>query len=117
MPDRVEGGLFAPGNRIAVGRAPRRDGLRFAAWCREVLADPDRRARLLEKLDREINTDGAATLLPRVLAYAYGEPKQVVEAEVKVRALALAKLVGVPVEVLLAEAARLSAAAEGENDA
>jgi len=109
--------LFLRGNKLAAGRAPRRDGLNLSKWFREALAEPSRRKKLLERIDRELEGDGPAPVLVKALAYGYGEPKQVLEAEVKVRAVRLAQLVGVPVEVLLAEATRLSFEAEGDTDA
>ena len=108
MTDRDARGLVAKGNRLAAGRAPRRDGLNLARWFREALADPERRKKLLARIDRELDGDGPAPVLVKALAYGFGEPRQVLEAEVRVRASRLAALVGVDVETLLAEAARLS---------
>ncbi|HPA50126.1 MAG TPA: hypothetical protein PLP50_00875 [Thermoanaerobaculia bacterium] len=113
---RDPSGKFAPGNRAGALRKPRYPGIRFAAWCREVLADEDRRARLVAKVDREIDGDGPAPVLTKILGYAFGEPKQVVEAEFKTRAAKLAQIVGVPVETLLAEANRLSREAGYEEN-
>ena len=109
-------GKFTKGNRAGALRRPRYDGLRFAAWCREILGEEDRRDRLVAKVDREIDGDGPAPVLTKILGYAFGEPRQVVEAEFKVRAAKLAQLVGVPVETLLAEADRLSREAGFETE-
>lgn len=116
MNDRDPRGLFAKGNRLAAGRAPRRDGLNLARWFREALSDPSRRERILARIDRELDGEGPAPVLLKALAYGYGEPRQVLEASVQVRASKLAALVGVDVETLLAEAARLSAAAGDEME-
>ena len=116
MTDRDARGLFQPGNKLAAGRRPRRDGLNLARWFREALSDPTRREKLLARIDRELDGDGPAPVLVKALAYGYGEPRHVVEAEVKVRAAKLAQLVGVPVETLLAEAERLSREAGYETE-
>ena len=116
MTDRDAGGLFAKGNKLAAGRAPRRDGLNLSRWFREALSDPARREKLLARIDREIDGDGPAPVLVKALAYGYGEPRQVLEADIKVRAAKLAQLVGVDVETLLAEANRLSREAGYETE-
>lgn len=116
MTDRDGRGLFAKGNKLAAGRAPRRDGLNLARWFREALADPERRNKLLARIDRELDGDGPAPVLVKALAYGYGEPRQVLEADLKVRASKLARLVGVDVETLLAEADRLSKEAGYETE-
>ena len=109
-------GKFTKGNQAGALRRPRLGGLKFAAWCRELFDDDERRARLVARIDRELEGDGPTTLVPRVLAYAFGEPRQVLEADLKVRASKLARLVGVDVETLLAEADRLSKEAGYETE-
>jgi len=116
MSERDARGLFQPGNRVGVGRAPRRDGLNLARWFRQALSDPERRAKLLARIDRELDGDGPAPVLVKALAYGYGEPRQVLEADLKVRASKLARLVGVDVETLIAEADRLSKEAGYETE-
>ena len=116
MTDRDARGLFAKGNKLAAGRAPRRDGLNLSRWFREALADPERRKKILDRIDRELDGDGPAPVLVKALAYGYGEPRQVLEADLRVRASKLARLVGVDVETLLAEADRLSKEAGYETE-
>ena len=114
--DLDERGKFKRGNKAAVGRAPRRDGLNLSRWFREALADPARREKLLARIDRELDGDGPAPVLVKAMAYGYGEPRQVLEADLRVRASKLAALVGVDVETLLAEANRLSREAGYETE-
>lgn len=116
MSDRGPRGRFAPGNRLAVGRAPRRDGLAFASWLRTALAEPARRKKLLDRIDRELSGEGPAPLTVKALAFAYGEPKIVHDVEVTLAARRIAAASGLDVEILIAEATRLQALADEETN-
>jgi len=117
MSGRERSGRFTAGNRAAAGRGPYLNGRRFARWARELFEDPKRRERLVARIDREIDGDGPTPMVAKLLDLGFGPPAAIAQAEITVRVERLAAIVGVPVEVLLAEAARLSAAADGGNDA
>ena len=92
MADRVAGGLFAKGNRVGVGRAPRRDGLALSRWFREALADPERRKKLLARIDRELQAANASHAAALAAQQAFMEEHQLASLTIRQSGLEQEKL-------------------------
>jgi len=106
-------GRFTSANRAARGRKPAGGGIAFARWAREAFEDPDRRRKLLARVDRELATLGPAPLTVKLLSYAF-ESKVTIRHEIRARAQRLAAELGIPEEELLREAERLTSLSEEE---
>lgn len=115
MNGRSTGGKFGPGNRAAAGRGSHQNGMRFAAWARQLFEDPERRKRLVERVDREIAGDGPAPMVTKLLEFGFGTPAAIAQTAVYVHIEKLARLTGLSSETLLAEARRLAEAAERQE--
>ncbi len=110
--ERNDKGRFVKGNTIhKLGviesvKKPR-PGTGFRQRLVKFFEHPDNVTLLEEKIRKDLKGDGPATFAQKALAYAYGEPRQTIEFEMRGVAAKLAAEAGVTVEELLAEATRV----------
>lgn len=102
-------GHFAKGNRFAPGGRRDHSSRVFRAWLQAYFEKPETKRLIREKCDRDLKGDGPATFAIRMHAYVYGEPRQIIEFEVKRQAEKLAEDAGIDSRELIAAAEQLVA--------
>lgn len=102
-------GHFLKGNK-ATPRKPRDQSSHvFKQWLRRFLEEPGVKAEIRKKVTRDLKGDGPATFAIRMIAYAHGEPRHVIEHELHDRIDELAREAGIDPKELLAATEQLLA--------
>lgn len=108
---REPNGHFAKGNRLAPGGRRDHSSRVFRAWLQAYFEKPETKKLIREKCERDLKGDGPATFAMRMLSYVHGEPRQIIEFEVRHQAEKLAQDAGIDMQELLAAAEHLAAGA------
>ena len=111
-PDHLPNGKFAPGNKLAHGGARDQSSRKFTAWVRAFIDEPETQAKIRAKVLRDLDSDGPGNFAARMIAYAHGEPKQIVELIAVSEVERYARAAGVTTEVFIAECELLSPSEE-----
>lgn len=104
--DHLPNGKFAPGNKLAHGGARDQSSRKFTAWVRAFIDEPGTQEKIRAKVLRDLDGDGPGAFAARMIAYAHGEPKQIIE-HIAVDVIhRLAEEAGVTVDQFVAECER-----------
>jgi hypothetical protein len=110
VPDAISSASTAPADTEVP--APPEDPEAFHAWLKEWFDRPETRKLLVGKIENDLkNRRGPGTFALKLLAHAYGEPRQMLDVAVRAAAQKVADETGIPIGDLLAKAAELAAAA------
>lgn len=99
-------GRFLKGHQPQPG--PRDQASRtFKTWLRRFFEEPETVELIRAKVRRDLQGDGPATFAIRMIAYAHGEPRHIIEHEVKGEIERVAREAGIDPQELFAAAEQL----------
>lgn len=113
IPNHGQDGRFLPGNKARPPGARDQSSRKFTAWVRAFIDEPKTQEKIRAKVLRDLDGDGPGNFAARMIAYAHGEPKQIIE-HIAVDAIQrLADELGVLPEEIIAESERIGQLSAG----